>query len=50
MAVADEVAQILTSTLDINEVYDRFVQELKKLLDCDRASITVIDPDSASFT
>lgn len=43
MAVVDEVAQIITSTLDIDQVYERFVSELKKLVKCDRIGVNVID-------
>ena len=43
MAVVDEVARIITSTLDIDQVYERFVSELKKLVKCDRFGINVID-------
>ena len=32
MAVADEVARILTATLDIAEAYEKFAQEMKKLV------------------
>ena len=43
MAVADEVARIITSTLDIDQVYERFVSEVKKLVKWDRIGINVID-------
>ena len=46
MALVDEVARIVTSTLVIDEVYDRFAGELKKLVDFDRASVHVIDHDA----
>ncbi len=43
IAVADEVARIITSTLDIDQVYEKFALELKKLVDFDRMNINVID-------
>jgi len=50
MALADEVARIVTSTLDINEVYERFALEVKKLVDFDRMNINVIDQDAETST
>ena len=38
MAVVDEVAVIITSTLNIDEVYERFAQEVKRLVDFDASS------------
>jgi len=49
MAVADEVARIVTSTLNIDEVYERFAQELKKLVAFDRLHIDAIDQDAGTI-
>jgi PAS domain S-box-containing protein len=49
-AVVDEVARIITSTLDIGQVYEKFAAEMKKLVDFDRVAISVIDHDGATFT
>lgn len=35
MALVDEVARIINSTLDIEEVYEQCAPEMKKLVDCD---------------
>ena len=43
MAVVDENAKIITSTLDIDEVYEKFALEVKKLVDFDRMNINLID-------
>ena len=43
MAVVDENAKIITSTLDIDEVYEKFALEVKKLVDFDRMNINTID-------
>lgn len=43
MAVVDSVASIITSTLDIEQAYERFALEVKKLVDFDRIQITVED-------
>ena len=50
MDLADEVARIMTSTLNIDEVYEKFALELKKLVDFDRASINVIDQEASTAT
>ena len=50
LAVADEVARIVTSTLNIDEVYERFAFEVKKLVDYDRMNINLIDHEAGSFT
>ena len=50
MAVVDEVARIITSTLDIDEVYEQFALEVNKLVDSDWAVITLFNTIQASFT
>jgi signal transduction histidine kinase/DNA-binding response OmpR family regulator len=49
MAVVDEIARIITATLDIDQAYEKFALEMRKLLDFDRASVNVIDHDSYSY-
>lgn len=49
MAMADEIARIITSTLDIDQAYEEFALELKKLVSCDRMNINVIDNDRGNF-
>jgi two-component system NarL family sensor kinase len=39
----------MSSTLDINEVYEQFAQEVKKLVPFDRMSINVIDYEAGAF-
>ncbi len=46
----NEVAQIITSTLDIDQVYEAFVQKAKSLVDFDRMSINVVNRDDGTFT
>lgn len=48
-AVVDEVARIVTSTLDINDVYHRFCAELSKLVDSDRISIITVDQEAGTM-
>jgi len=50
MAVVDEIARIITSTLDINQVYEQFAAELKKLVDFDRITINLLDTANETYT
>ena len=43
LAVLDEIARIITSTLNIDEVYERFTVELQKLVQFDRINIKLVD-------
>ena len=45
-AVMAEIGQIISSTLNVDEVYDRFAEEVRKLLSFDRISINVVDPEN----
>ena len=42
-AVLAEIGRIITSSLDISEVYARFVEQLRKLIPSDRTTITLLD-------
>ncbi|MCH7736867.1 MAG: PAS domain S-box protein [Chloroflexi bacterium] len=44
--VTDEVARIITSTLDIEAVYDDFFTEMKKLIKFDHVSLALVDGDN----
>jgi PAS domain S-box-containing protein len=48
-AILIHIGQIMSSTLDIDEVYDQFAQEVKKLVPFDRMSINVIDYAAGTF-
>jgi transcriptional regulator with GAF, ATPase, and Fis domain len=48
-AILIRIGQIMSSTLDIDEVYDQFAQEVKKLVPFDRMSINVIDYAAGTF-
>lgn len=50
IAVVDEVARIITSTLNIEEVYEKFALEVKKLINFDRVVINIINQDDNTFT
>ena len=49
-ALMAEMGRIISSSLNIEEVYDRFVEEVRKLISFDRISINVIDYEEESFT
>jgi PAS domain S-box-containing protein len=49
-ALLTRVGQILSSTLDINEVYQQFSQEVKSLVGFDRMNISVINHAGATYT
>ncbi len=49
LAVA-EIGRIVSSTLNIEEVYGRFADEVRKIIPFDRASVNTINPDRTSIT
>jgi len=49
MSVVHEVGKIVTSTLDIQQVYDEFASQLKKLVDFDRISLAVVDMSAGTY-
>jgi PAS domain S-box-containing protein len=49
MALVDQVARIITSTLDTSEVYERFAARLKELIAFDRVMINTIDSTGETF-
>jgi signal transduction histidine kinase len=50
LAVTDEIARIITSTLDIGDAYDQFAVAMKELVNFDRASIVTIDTEGGTCT
>jgi GAF domain-containing protein len=50
MAVVDEVARIITSTLEIDQVCEEFTREMKKLVDFERAAISMVNREADTFT
>ena len=50
MDLADEVGRIVTSTLNIDEVFEKFAFEVKKLVDFDRLNINLIDQQVGVLT
>ena len=48
LALVDEVSRIITSTLDIDYVYEQFAAEVKKLVAFDRIAVHIIDQDAGT--
>ncbi|MBE0415142.1 MAG: PAS domain S-box protein [Dehalococcoidia bacterium] len=49
LAVTAKLTRIIVSSLDIEEVFDTFASEVKRLVDFDRASIAVVEGDRLRF-
>jgi len=49
-AVVAEIGRIISSTLNIEEVYERFGEEVRKLIPFDRVAINIINPESRTLT
>jgi PAS domain S-box-containing protein len=45
-----EIGRIISSTLNIEEVYERFSEEVKKLIPVDRTAFTIINPKDRTAT
>jgi PAS domain S-box-containing protein len=49
-AIMAEIGRIISSTLNIEEVYERFAEEVRKLISFDRIAIRTIDPKDNTVT
>jgi len=49
LSVIGQLAAILTSSLDIREIYDSFVKELGKVVDVDLATIALVEEDELNL-
>ena len=49
-AVLAELGRIIGSTLDIDDVYERFAEEVQKLISFDRISIATVDQEASTLT
>jgi diguanylate cyclase (GGDEF)-like protein/PAS domain S-box-containing protein len=49
-AVMAEIGRIISSTLDIDKVYDRFGTAVRRLIHFDRISISIINPEDHTVT
>ena len=50
MEMVDDLAKILTTTLNIEDVYEFFAADLKKMVKCDRMAVHEIDQDAGTYT
>jgi PAS domain S-box-containing protein len=50
IATVDKIARIITSTLNIDEVYEQFSAEVKRLVPFDRININVINAADGDYT
>lgn len=50
LAVLDEIARIITSTLNIHDVYESFAVELQKLVQFDHINIDIVDHTEEKYT
>lgn len=49
-ATMAEIGRIICSTLDIESVYERFSETVRKLIHFDRMAVNIIEPDSRTFS
>ena len=49
-AIMAKIGRIISSTLNIDEVYEPFADEVRQVIPFDRVSVNVINPDRASIT
>jgi len=48
--VVAKIGQIISSTLEIDEVYELFAEEVRKIISFDRISIIIIHPENGTYT
>ena len=48
-ALLAEIGRIITSSLNIDDVYERFAQEVKRLVPFDRIAISIVDFETETF-
>ncbi len=48
-AALAEIGRIMSSSLEINEVYERFAELARKLIPGDRVSINIVNPEDGTF-
>ena len=49
-AIMAEIGRVISSTLNIDDVYEHFAEEVRKLIFIDRVSLCTINPDGRSAT
>ena len=49
-AALAEIGRIFSSSLNVDNVYDQFAEEVRELIPFDRVAVTIIDPESGQAT
>ena len=49
LSLIDRLAAIITSSLDIRQIYDSFIRELRKVIDVDWAAITLVEGEEINL-
>jgi len=49
-AIMAEIGRVISSTFNIEEVYERFAEQVRKLIQFDRIAINIINPEKQTFT
>ena len=50
LAVIAKIGQVISSTLNIGEIYERFAEEARKLIPFERVSVNLKNPDGKTLT
>ena len=48
ISVLAEIGRVISSSLDVNEVYETLGEEIRKLIPFDRMTVTITDPESGT--
>lgn len=48
--ILGEIGRIISSSLDINDVYARFGEQMRRLMDFDRLSVVLVNPENNTVT
>ncbi|MDH5364781.1 MAG: diguanylate cyclase, partial [Dehalococcoidia bacterium] len=49
LSLLSHLATIMTSSLDVQQIYDRFIKELRKVMDVDLAAIILVEGDELNL-
>ena len=49
LSLLSHLATIMTSSLDVQQIYDRFIKELRKVMDVDLATIALVEGDELNL-
>jgi diguanylate cyclase (GGDEF)-like protein len=49
LSLISHLATIMTSSLDVHQIYDSFIRELRKVIDVDLAAVALVEGDELNF-